>query len=474
MQRGCGDGERGRSERLELFVERWRRARGGCLRCCSGDGCATVTQPERRCLLDGLQRCNQRARRRRRLDDRRRGRRGRLHGLAEPIDEIEQLSTRQRRIRRRRDDQGCCSRRGWRDLSHDCSTFDAEHVADLGTRRLRGRRFGIGRQQRPAPVSDGLRPFGHFEPQRLVDGREEAGTVAADRRLARWDIFVAHHARRRVWRTLAGDGLIERGAERVDVGPRTLLPRIGSVLFVGAIAGLHERADGPRLGGDLAPRGAEVDQDRRLVAAYDNVVGRDVAMQEVALMDHFQRVEQRAHERVKLGLAWRAAKTSQPRLEAAALFELQHHVAGVVGPEIAIDANDIRVIEAGECLGFIDEAVEAPFIILGTFARAREGGEIAFAGGVVGRKIFLDGDLAAERQFIGKISDPEAACPQHLFDAEVAGQFGAVWKCDQIAHGNPPPLVSLVAPPRPRRDRHVLPWSLIRRMGCNNKAERRD
>ena len=166
-------------------------------------------------------------------------------------------------------------------------------------------------------------------------------------------------------RALAGDRVIERGAQRVDVGPRALAPARLGVLLVGAVARLHERGDGLGVRGDLAACRAEVDEHRIARLADDDVVGRDVAMQEVGLVDQLERIEQRRQDGVELLLARRAAERLQPALEALALLEVEHHVAGVVGAEVAIDAHDVRVIELGERLRFLDEAIEAPAVVAG-------------------------------------------------------------------------------------------------------------
>jgi hypothetical protein len=50
---------------------------------------------------------------------------------------------------------------------------------------------------------------------------------------------------------------------------------------------------------------------------------------------------------------------------ASVFLEVEHHVGGVVGAEVAVDADDIRMVEPGQGLGFLDEAVEAPAVVVG-------------------------------------------------------------------------------------------------------------
>src|SRR5262249_50020342 len=99
------------------------------------------------------------------------------------------------------------------------------------------------------------------------------------------NVFVADNAGGRIGRAFAGDRVIERGAQRIDIGPGTLATGGGGVLLVGTVARFHERAHRARVRGDLTARRSEVDQHRRPVLAHHNVVGRDVAMEEVRLVN---------------------------------------------------------------------------------------------------------------------------------------------------------------------------------------------
>ena len=85
-------------------------------------------------------------------------------------------------------------------------------------------------------------------------------------------------------------------------------------------------------------------------------------------MDDFKRIQHGTKQSIQLCLPRRPAKTAQPCLEAAALLELQHHVAGVIFAEIAVYSDNVGVIEARERLGFFDEPVEAPLVVFGTLA----------------------------------------------------------------------------------------------------------
>ncbi len=188
------------------------------------------------------------------------------------------------------------------------------------------------------------------------------------------------------------------------------------------------------MGGDLAPGRAEVDQHRRAILADDDVVGGDVAVQVAGGVHHLERIEQRGDDFFQLRLPRRPIEVLEPGLEAAALLEMQHHVGGLVGPEIAVDAHDVGVHEARERLRLIDEALEAPVVVGSGVAGARRG-ILAVAGGEIGREVFLDGDETGERDLVGKVGDAEAAGAQYPLDAVVADQLRPVWQGQQVAIG---------------------------------------
>ena len=154
-------------------------------------------------------------------------------------------------------------------------------------------------------------------------------------------------------------------------------------------------------------------------------------------MDQLQRVEQRADDGVELFLARRPAQALQPALEALAFLEVEDHVAGVVGAEVAVNAHDVAVVELGKRLRFLDEPVEAPAVVAGAVLRARRRIDAAVARRDVAREVFLDGDHAGERDLVGEIRHAESAGAQHPLDAIVADQFGPAWQRNEIRHGSP-------------------------------------
>lgn len=230
--------------------------------------------------------------------------------------------------------------------------------------------------------------------------------------------------------------MINRCAERIDVGPRTLLSACFGVLLVGGVAGFYERRHGFRLCGDIAAGGSEVDQDRRAVFADDYVVRRDIAVQEVLAVNEVQRIEQRFEDCVELFLARCAAEVLEPVLEALAFLEVEGHVACVVRFEITVHAHDVRVIEFRKCLGFFDEAFKAPTVVVRAVLRARRGCVGVGACSVVSGKILFDRDGAFERNLVRKIGDAETTCSQHTINAVVVDQLGSARQRAKVGHGS--------------------------------------
>ncbi len=186
---------------------------------------------------------------------------------------------------------------------------------------------------------------------------------------------------------------------------------------------------------DVAARGAEIDQHRRSVAADDDVVRRDVAMQEIGGMDQRQRVEQGRHHAVEFVLARRAAERLEPCLEALPVLVVQDDETGVVLPKEAIDTDDVGVVEARKRSRLIEKAIETPLVVTGAVAGTRLGRLVGIADREVDREILLDRDQARERRLLGQIRDPETAGAEDALDAVVLGEARANGKGGEIGHG---------------------------------------
>jgi hypothetical protein len=116
---------------------------------------------------------------------------------------------------------------------------------------------------------------------------------------------------------------------------------------------------------------------------------------------------------------------------------VKDHVASVVRAEVAVNADDIRVIELGERLRFLDEAVEAPAVVTGAILRTGRCIDAAIAGGDIAGELLFDRHHARESDLVGEIGHAEAAGAQHALDAIIADQLGSAWQRDEIRHGSP-------------------------------------
>ena len=257
-----------------------------------------------------------------------------------------------------------------------------------------------------------------------VDGSQELAAVVASRGLDCRAHAVLVDAQHRLLRRLAGDRPVERGAEGVEIGPRPLQAAVAGVLLVRGIARLddaRERAAHLRHGPARRP---EVEQHGGAVRAHDDVVGGDVAVQEVGRVHHLERIEQRGDEEIELVLRGRALEAAQPGLQAHALLEAHHHVGGGVGLEHAADANDGGMLEARQRARLLEE-VGAPLVegrLVAFRLRPHAHGGVAVA--EFDRVVLLDGHHGAEVEILGLVGDAESAGPDDAHDAIAAVQNG--------------------------------------------------
>ena len=253
---------------------------------------------------------------------------------------------------------------------------------------------------------------------------------------------------------LAGDGAVEHAAERIDVGPRALLAAVGGILLVGGIAGLDDAGERLAHLGDRAAGGAEIEQHGGAVGADDDVVGGDVAMQEIGRVQHLQGIEHRRHDAVELLLRGLAAEPPQPVLEAFPALEAHHHVGRVIGLEHAGDAHDAGMVEARQRARFLQEVGAAPvedlLVALGLCPHAHRLGALAEIVGVV----FLDRHHGGEADVLGLIGDAEPAGADDTQDAIAAienrsrRQDVAATQCTSSQEGDERGTLPRIAIPR--------------------------
>ncbi len=257
-----------------------------------------------------------------------------------------------------------------------------------------------------------------------VDGREKASAIAALRGLRRRWHMVFVEAQRGFLGRLAGDGAVERAAERVEVRPGPLQAAVRSVLLLRRIAGFDDAGEGTAPLGNRTPRRSEIEQHRRAVGAHDDVVGGDVAVQEILRVHHLQRIEQRRRDAIELVLRGRPSEALEPSLEVLPLLEAHHHVGGGVGLEHAADAHDARMLEARQRARFQQEVGAAPierrFMPVRFGPHAHGGVAVAEVEGVV----LLDGDEGGEIDVLGLVGNAEATRADHARNAVAAVEHG--------------------------------------------------
>ena len=102
--------------------------------------------------------------------------------------------------------------------------------------------------------------------------------------------------------------------------------------------------------------------------------------------------------------------------------------------EVAVDPDDIGMIELGERLGLGNEAVETPLVValavLGLGTRL----VVLAACRVVARKILLDRHAPIERGLDRQIGDAEAARAENALDLVVRDQLCSRLQRQQVGH----------------------------------------
>ena len=182
------------------------------------------------------------------------------------------------------------------------------------------------------------------------------------------------------------------------------------------VAWRHDAGQVLALAADRVARRAEIEQDRRAVMADEDIAGLDIAVQVAGGVDLGQTVEQRHEERAQFVLGELAALLAHDGGEAVALLVLHHHVGGAVRLEEAEHRHDARMAEYREGLRLLQEALEAPVVIVLVALGARPDRGLALADGELDRQVLLDRDVLLEVGVPGEIGDAEAARAQDRLD----------------------------------------------------------
>lgn len=279
----------------------------------------------------------------------------------------------------------------------------------LGSPRRR-RCPGVGGQaQQAAQLGNGLGAILGAHGQRPLHALQKSVGVARDLFGGQRLHGIGDHARDRGGRDAARGGLVDQCADLVDVGPRALgHGAVVHVLLDGRKTGLEHH--GQRLGhvADDAARGAEIQQHGAAIALHEDVVRRDVAVEAVLRMQHFQHVQQGDQQRAEPGLIHAAGRCLQHLAQRLALVVAHHHVGRAAGFEESVDMHQGGVGEARQQAGLVDEAAQ-PGVEGATVLRAHMHLMGALPSGQCRRHVLLDRDLAVQREVTGLVDDAETA-----------------------------------------------------------------
>ena len=210
-------------------------------------------------------------------------------------------------------------------------------------------------------------------------------------------------------REIASGGLRpeEHPSHRVEVGVRALLG-IAAVLLERGVSRSNHRGERSGRARKRLARRAEIDQHRVAGLADEDVVGLDVAVQEAGRVDFLDAVEEWGHDAEDLRFLGLRMGV-EPRLERLAALVVHHHVAGLVCLEVAHDAHDVGMAEAGEGARFLEEAVEPGLVVVGAAgARERDVPGADARDHAAGEEL-LDGDVLLEQRVAREIGDAEPA-----------------------------------------------------------------
>ena len=211
-------------------------------------------------------------------------------------------------------------------------------------------------------------------------------------------LLLAHGALEAVGRHLLGEQVVQRGAERIDVGAR-----VGAAQAV--LLGWRE-AGRERLGADRGALGRVVHLGQAEVHQYGaplgrdlNVAGLDVAVQDRlrAVMQVLQGIQDFAGPAHHLALRQRPIVLVQQGLGVFTGDEVHHQVLALVGDDEVIgDARQVGMAQAGQQRGFTLEL---------TLRLGRD------------EQVLFDGDVDAQVFVVAAVHGAHAAMTQFAEDA---------------------------------------------------------
>ena len=215
----------------------------------------------------------------------------------------------------------------------------------------------------------------------------------------------------RVGRRTAGDRVMDRGSQAVDIRPRSL--RGGRELLDRGVARGEDRRHRLRASGYCGAGGAEIDQHGVTVAIDQDIGGLDIAMQEAHLVDLLEPVQKGRENPVEACGVERPLSLDLLE-QGTAAHELHDEIGRAVGLEKVVHLHDTRqAMKRRQRAPLGDEAVASPGEVGSRIAGPRRHGRAVLPDGERGRQIFLDRHLASELAIDGTVGDAETALPQN-------------------------------------------------------------
>ncbi len=224
----------------------------------------------------------------------------------------------------------------------------------------------LGLRQLLLPVRGRLEPGRGHDRHRPVDAFQKARRIARDpARQRAAGVRPLFRQRRKpalaILRRLARDRMVQRRAQRIDVAPGSRVAR-SRIELVRRVAVLHHAEAGIllRLAHRTAPRRAEVDQDRLAFRGQEDVVRRDVAMQQPPPVDVPDGRNQLARDRHDLVGCQGALAFVDDLQQVVAPDMIHRHIGSIVVLEHLMHADDVRVRQQSQAPRLVQEAFHDP------------------------------------------------------------------------------------------------------------------
>ena len=265
-----------------------------------------------------------------------------------------------------------------------------------------------------------LRAVGRARRQHPVNDVQEVLAAVGHGQRGQGRNVVVHRAGGGRRRRTAQQQKVQRGAQRVDVGPGALLHRAGfGVLFDGRIGRFEDGGQRLALVAEHAAGRAEVEQHGAAIGLDLDVVGRDVAVVDAFGMQLLNGPQQRVQHAAQPGFIGRLGHGQPNFLDGAAAQHRHGHIGRAIAFPEAVHLQQRRVVEAGQQPGFVDEGLQAQREGFSVGLRAYRDEHRLGAPGQRSRHVFLHRHFAFQGVVEGQVDNAEAAHAQQAAQFEL-------------------------------------------------------